>query len=151
MMRNKNRSSSEVRRLLASGLILAGMLSLVGCGGKGSSNGLGKERMVVGTGLVKRGTITKSAELFGRVSGADEAQVYSEFPGKVRYTVKEGQRVSRGQTIAYIDRSLPGVDYQPYPVRAPVSGTVAFVYLKDGSMIDTRTPLALISGQGKVE
>ena len=145
------RCSSETKKLLAFGLILAGMLSLAGCGGRGSSNGVGKEKMVVGVGMVKKGTITRTVELFGRVSGADEAQVYSEFPGKVRYTVKEGQKVSRGQTVAYIDRSIPGVDYQPYPVRSPVSGTVAFVYLKDGSMVDTRTPLALVSGQGRVE
>jgi RND family efflux transporter MFP subunit len=112
---------------------------------------MAKEKVVISISVVKRGTLTRSAELFGRVSGADEAQVYSEFPGKIRYAVREGQRVSRGQTIAYIDRSMPGVDYQPYPVRSPVSGTVAFVYLKDGSMIDTRTPIALVSGQGRVE
>ncbi len=142
---------SGEKRLLAVALALVAIFPLVTCGRRGSSDDIGKEKMVVGTSLVQRGTITRSVELFGRVSGADEAQAYSEFPGKIRYVVKEGQRVSRGQTIAYIDRSLPGVDYQPYPVRSPVSGTVAFVYLKDGSMIDTRTPLALISGQGRVE
>lgn len=151
MKGNKAHCSLGGKRLLVSGLILTGMLSLVSCGRGGSSDRVGKEKAVVGVGLVKKGTITRTAELFGRVSGADEAQVYSEFPGKIRYTVKEGQKVSRGQTIAYIDRSMPGVDYQPYPVKSPVSGTVAFVYLKDGSMIDTRTPLALVSGQGRVE
>ncbi len=151
--KNKNQTLfwSGKRTPAAIALTLIAILPMIGCGRKGSSDGIGKEKMVIGASLVKRGTITRSVELFGRVSGADEAQVYSEFPGKIRYAVREGQKVSRGQTVAYIDRSLPGVDYQPYPVRAPVSGTVAFVYLKDGSMIDTRTPLALISGQGKVE
>ncbi|MEO0140796.1 MAG: efflux RND transporter periplasmic adaptor subunit [candidate division WOR-3 bacterium] len=141
---------SWAERILSLFLVIL-TVSLLACGRKGSSDSIGKEKMVVGVELVKKGAITRSAELFGRVSGAEEAQVYSEFPGKVTYKVKEGQRVSRGQTIAYIDRSLPGVDYRPYPVSAPVSGTVAFVYLKDGSMVDARTPLALITGRGRVE
>lgn len=145
--RRKKMKGNKARWFAASGLIL----SLVACGGKGPSEGIAKEKVVVGVSVIRMGTVTRSAELFGRVSGADEAQVYSEFPGKIRYTVKEGQKVSRGQTIAFIDRSVPGVEYQPYPVRSPVSGTVAFVYLKDGSMIDTRTPIALVSGQGRVE
>jgi len=122
------------------------------CNGRGGNGRIEKEKMAVEIATVNRGPATRTVELFGRVSGASEAQVYSEFPGKlIRYTVKEGAGVSKGQTIALIDRSVPGIEYQPYPVRSPVSGVLAFAYLKDGSMVGSQTPLALVSGPGRVE
>ncbi len=133
-------------------LVLIIGAAALSCNRSANSADKAKSALVVKTSSVSVREVVQTAQLFGRVSGANETQVYSEFPGKIlRYTVKEGQRVSKGQTVALIDRSLPGVNYQPYPVRAPASGVVAFRYLKNGSMVDKRAPLLLISSTGKLE
>ncbi len=130
---------------------LAGLTAL-GCGKKVKGAEEFEARQVVWVVEVRRGTAREGFEAFGRAVGANEVQIYSEFPGKlINYTVKEGERVSAGQVIAYVDRSVPGMEYEPYPVLAPVSGVVGFLFLKPGSFIGKQTPLATITTKGKVE
>ena len=137
-----------MKRTLTVALVLAGL----GCSKKVKGTGEVEARQTVWVAEVKRGTAREGFEAFGRAVGSNEVQVYSEFPGKlINYTVKEGERVSAGEVIAYVDRSVPGMEYEPYPVVSPVSGVVGFLFLKPGSFIGKQTPLAMITTKGKVE
>jgi membrane fusion protein (multidrug efflux system) len=98
------------------------------------------------------GEISSSITFTGTVVGDDQATAYSDAPGKLlRYEVQEGQHVSRDQTIALIDRSIPGMEYKPARARAPISGTVSRLFLDQGAMVAPQIPVALVINTGRLK
>ncbi|MCL2270106.1 MAG: efflux RND transporter periplasmic adaptor subunit [Treponema sp.] len=79
--------------------------------------------------------------LYSDAAVARVAQVY----------VTVGQRVNRGDRVAALDQSRPGMDYQLGIATAPISGTVAAVPARVGMTISPAVPLARITGGGALE
>ncbi|MCL2270652.1 MAG: efflux RND transporter periplasmic adaptor subunit [Treponema sp.] len=79
--------------------------------------------------------------LYSDAAVARVAQVY----------VAVGQRVNRGDRIAALDQSRPGMDYQLGIATAPISGTVAAVPAQVGMTISPAVPLARITGGNALE
>ncbi|OYD14790.1 hypothetical protein CH330_07500 [candidate division WOR-3 bacterium JGI_Cruoil_03_51_56] len=102
-------------------------------------------KTVVKTITAKQGEISSELSFTGTIVGEDQATAHSDVPGKLlRYKVQEGQHVSRNQTIALIDRSIPGMEYKPAKVRSPISGTVSRILLDRGAMVAPQIPVAMI-------
>jgi RND family efflux transporter MFP subunit len=77
---------------------------------------------------------------------------FPEAAGRVeRVFVNVGQRVSRGQSLATIDPSRPGMTFQPYTVVAPVSGTVVALPAQIGMTVSQAVPLVRIASGGALE
>ncbi len=96
---------------------------------------------------VGKGEVYSYVLYYGRVTSAKEAYVYSPYPGKlIKYTVQEGQYVSKGETIALIDRDIPGMKTKPVKINSPVEGYIGLLYLHRGSTASSSLPIALVFG-----
>ncbi len=112
-----------------------------------------EERVVpVGVALPRTGSIEEAITLTGVILADPMTPVLPDVPGKfIRYTVSEGQRVRKGQVVAYLDRRMPGMDYRQYPVEAPASGRIHLLNIPSGQMVSPQSPVAQIYGRPYIQ
>ena len=65
--------------------------------------------------------------------------------------VKVGQKVSKGQILAAVDASRPGMVFAASPVRAPVAGTVTYFPCVVGTSVAQSSVIAKISSTNNLE
>ena len=95
--------------------------------------------------LVTRQTLIDYISASGDVEATRSIEVYPDMGGKlVRTNVSLGSTVRRGQTIAAVDPSTPGVPYEISPVIAPLSGAITSQPLQPGTTVTTTTAIAVI-------
>jgi multidrug efflux pump subunit AcrA (membrane-fusion protein) len=103
----------------------------------------------VNTTTAVQGQIRDYIPLSGDIIAGSTVDVYSDAAGKVASVyVAVGQRVSRGERIAAVDPSRPGMTYRLGVATAPISGTVVALPAQVGMTISQAVPLARISGGG---
>jgi multidrug efflux pump subunit AcrA (membrane-fusion protein) len=107
----------------------------------------------VGTIKLKKELIKETLSVQSIIQGNPQVKVYPNTTGLlINNTVKEGDYVYKDQVISYIDRAIVGSDYQPAPVKAPISGMVIKLYYQDkGANISMQQPLAEIANVGSVK
>ena len=106
----------------------------------------------VNTSTAVQGQIQDYIPLSGDIVAGSTVDTYSEAAGKIAAVyVTVGQQVSRGERIAAIDPSRPGMTYQWSIVTAPISGTVVTLPAQVGMTISQAVPLARIAGGGALE
>ena len=99
-----------------------------------------------------KGQIRDYLAISGNIMASSMVDTYSDAAGKVsRLYVSVGSRVQRGDPVAAIDPSRPGMEFVASVVRAPVSGTVVALPAQVGMTISQAVPLARISGAGGLE
>jgi len=123
--------------------------------GKGKG-GPGGERPVpvfaVNTTTAAQGQIQDYIALAGDIVSGSTVDVYSEAAGKIAEVfVAVGQRVDRGQRVAAVDPSRPGMDFNMSVAAAPISGTIITLPAQVGMTISQAVPLARISGGSGLE
>lgn len=107
--------------------------------------------------------VRKTVKCNGKVQAADSEEVFVSAPciaGDVY--VREGQRVKRGDTLFAVDAeatqqvlaqlggSVSGTIANTETVTAPVSGVIASLNVKSGTVTDTKTPCAVITADDGV-
>ena len=93
----------------------------------------------------QRQTLVDYIAASGDVEATRSIEVYPDMGGKlVRTNVSLGSIVRRGQTIAEVDPSTPGVPYEISPVLAPLSGAITSQPLQPGTTVTTSTAIAVI-------
>ena len=93
------------------------------------------------------GPIQDYISLSGNIVASSSVDTFSDVAGRVsRVYVSVGARVNRGDPIAEIDRSVPGMEFMPSIVRAPVGGTILALPAQVGMTISQAVPLARIGG-----
>ncbi|MDD2890998.1 MAG: efflux RND transporter periplasmic adaptor subunit [bacterium] len=99
------------------------------------------------------GSIAKTLPYIGNIVGSEQAYVFPvEETGKlIRYVAKEGSMVSKGDTIALIDRNIKGMDFKPAVINAPISGIVGNLNLDPGSMVAPGIPVAMVANINAVK
>jgi len=106
----------------------------------------------VNTTTAAQGQIQDYIALAGDIVAGSTVDVYSEAAGKVAEVyVAIGQQVSRGQRVAAIDPSRPGMEFNMSMATAPISGTVVTLPAQIGMTISQAMPLARISGGNRLE
>ncbi len=102
-------------------------------------------RVLVEVERVKRGTIRSTVKYLGDLKGYNQVNVYSEVPGRLlEYTIEEGDWVKKDETIATLDRAITGLEFKEVKVKAPISGTIGYLYLDRGMSIAMGVPIAMI-------
>ncbi|MGM0439892.1 MAG: efflux RND transporter periplasmic adaptor subunit [Chlamydiota bacterium] len=87
----------------------------------------------------------------GTIKAQEEATLFSKVSGKlIRYTIKEGGEIKKGEPVAFIDRDQIGYAYQEFPVLSTIDGIVGRTYLDQGQKVVPETPIALIDKLDKV-
>ncbi|MEO0081796.1 MAG: efflux RND transporter periplasmic adaptor subunit [candidate division WOR-3 bacterium] len=95
---------------------------------------------------VQKTTVRRTIQLLGTLEGERQVMAMSKVAGRVTEIVRpEGSTVSEGEPIAYVVNDIPGMDYKPGPVLAPVSGTVGKVYVEVGQTVAPTMPVAVVS------
>ena len=97
-------------------------------------------------------TLQSYIELNGDIVTEQQVSVLPDAGGKiVSLRVELGSQVRKGQLIAEVDPSRPGVSYSLSPVYAPISGTVTSTPMAVGSTVSTSTAITNISVMDKLE
>jgi multidrug efflux pump subunit AcrA (membrane-fusion protein) len=145
------------RRAAVIAVLAAAIFSLSGCqrikdaysklSGKEEAPAVVTPVFAVNTMSAATGQIRDYLMLSGDISAVSTVDAYSDAAGKVsRLFVSIGSRVSRGEIIAKVDPSRPGMEYVESDVKAPISGTVVALPAQLGMTISQAVPLARISG-----
>ena len=101
----------------------------------------------VNTMAAPQGTIMDYLALAGDIVASSTVDAYSDAAGKVsKISVAVGSRVNRGDPIAEVDPSRPGMEYVASVVRAPVAGTIVALPAQLGMTVSQAVPLARITG-----
>jgi len=125
---------------------------ITGCGANTDKAKYKEEPIPVKVMTVKARDLDKALEYVGNIQGEDEAQVFPKVSGKIIEKVnREGDLVSKGDVIAYIDRDEVGLKFEKAPVESPLTGVVGRVYVDIGSSVSTTTPVALIANLDRAE
>ncbi|MDR2865762.1 MAG: efflux RND transporter periplasmic adaptor subunit [Spirochaetaceae bacterium] len=121
-----------------------------GTGGKGAAGDI--PVFAVNTTLAMQGSISDYIELAGDLIASSTVDTFSDAAGKItRLFVSVGSRISKGDPIATVDPSKPGMSYVLHTARSPISGTVVGLPAEVGMTIQSSTPLAKIAGGGGLE
>jgi len=109
-------------------------------------------RFAVNTTLAVKGQINDYIALSGDIWSGTTVDVYSDAAGKVAqiYAVV-GRRINKGDPVAEIDPSRPGLTYINSVAAAPISGTVISIPAAVGMTVSQAVPIARISGDGGLE
>lgn len=106
----------------------------------------------VNTYKTKPGNLDNYLEFGGDVASVTSVAVLPDAAGKIaRIMVSVGQMVSRDQTIAYVDPSLPGLNYSLSPVRAPISGRITSFVPTIGTQVSQGSVIAQIAQTDDLE
>jgi len=96
--------------------------------------------------------LSEVLEYTGDIKAQDEAIVYPKVSGKIMEKVKvDGSAVTKGETIAYIDRDEVGLKFEKAPVESPLTGIVGRVYVDLGQNVSIDTPVALVVDMDKIK
>jgi len=162
-MKTKLSHRKKTNRVLPGILILALALAFSSCErikevyGKiipGSEQGQAFEAPVfaVNTTFAAKGQIRDYIPLSGDIWAGSTVDTYSDAAGKVtELYVTVGRWVNRGDPIAAVDPSRPGMTYRQSIATAPISGTVTALPAQVGMTVTQAVPLARISGGGGLE
>ncbi|MDR2467791.1 MAG: efflux RND transporter periplasmic adaptor subunit [Spirochaetaceae bacterium] len=111
-----------------------------------------KQVFAVTTMKAVSGEINSYLALAGDIIAGSTVDAYSDAAGKItRVHVSVGSRVGRGQAIALVDPSKPGMRYVLHTVRSPIAGTITSLPAEVGMTVSQTTPLARIAGGGALE
>ncbi|MDR0501976.1 MAG: efflux RND transporter periplasmic adaptor subunit [Treponema sp.] len=106
----------------------------------------------VNTTLAIQGQIQDYIALSGDIWAGSTVDAYSDAIGKItRIFVAVGGRVTRGDPIATVDPSRPGMTFRESTVSAPISGTIVALPAQVGMTISQAVPLARIASRGALE
>ena len=106
----------------------------------------------VNTTTAVQGQIKDYVALSGDLVSGTTVDAYSDVAGKVtKLFVSVGTRVARGDPLAEVDPSKPGMNYVPGIAKAPISGTVVALPAELGMTISQAVPVARLSRTDALE
>ena len=146
---------NSVTSVVYSSFCLIIMLSVSACN-KDADKKAGAEAIIpvfaVNTILAAEGQIQDYITFSGDIIAGSTIDVYPEAAGKVtEIYVTVGRRVNRGDRIASIDPSRPGMTFRQNVATAPISGTVVMIPAQIGMTVAPQVPLVRIAGGGGME
>jgi multidrug efflux pump subunit AcrA (membrane-fusion protein) len=112
----------------------------------------GTQVFAVNTTLAVNGQIRDYLALSGDIIASSTVDTFSDAAGKIsRIYVSVGSRVRRGDPVAEVDPSRPGMEFVASVVKAPVAGTIVALPAQLGMTVSQAVPLARIAGGAGLE
>jgi membrane fusion protein (multidrug efflux system) len=100
---------------------------------------------------VTKSSIEDYIRINGDVITETNINIYPDNSGKlVKLFISLGDYVVKGQVIAEVDPSKPGMQYSTNPVKSTITGTVTDLPVKTGSTVTIQTPVATIGDLSNV-
>jgi multidrug efflux pump subunit AcrA (membrane-fusion protein) len=133
-------------------ILISIILFAVGCQKNETAKTEGTQVIPVKVSKVELNNLKEVLEYIGDVKAQDEAVVYPKVSGKIIEKLKEdGDTVTRGEPIAYIDRDEVGLEFQKAPIESPLDGIIGRVYVDIGTNVTVQTQVALVVDMDKVK
>jgi multidrug efflux pump subunit AcrA (membrane-fusion protein) len=111
-----------------------------------------KEVIPVRVNKVQLMSIKNTLDYVDDIKAQDEAVIYPKVGGKIIEKVKqEGEKVEKGEVVAYIDRDEVGFKFEKAPVESPLTGIIGRTYVDRGTSVTPQTPIALVVDMDKVK
>lgn len=139
-------------------LILVGVIAfqiLGGMGGAQVEDPTGSEKKdlyAVSTTFSRLGVIRNVLETNGEVVALVSVDAFPDVAGRISsMRVSLGDTVRKGQILAMIDPSKPGMNYAQSPVLAPVSGTVSMVGFATGRLVGPQVPIVTVGDLSRLQ
>ncbi len=124
--------------------ILLALTALVGCGPQGGGRARSIQSVAYET--ARLSTVVRTISLIGSIQGNRQANALAKLTGRVtEITRPEGSWVNADEPIVYVVNDIPGMDYKPGPVRAPISGVVGRIYVDVGQTVAPGVPVATVA------
>ncbi len=142
-----------MRRVYVAITVFVLVLMGIGCTGKKKNTAPVESLIEVTTAPLDFIMMRDEFRTSGTVKGIDDVHVYSKIQGKIiEYKVREGDWVQKDDVIALIDRDITGVEYEPAPVKSPISGIVGKTFCDKGEMVmPGQKPIALVSNMSMID
>lgn len=143
-----------MKMLIVSGLFILSMINFPACSKTEAEEENAQEELVQAVRVEKleASDLRKFIELNGNIRAEKSMNVYPVVSGKIAGTpVHLGSNVKKGDTVAFIDPSVPGSRYSLNEVTAPINGTVISIPLKEGTRVDTETAVVVIGDLSKLQ
>lgn len=101
---------------------------------------------------VVTGEIEKVLRYTGRVEAMEDVDVTPKIAGRItKVHVREGDVVTKGQTIMTIDPEVTGMKFEAHSVTSPIAGKVAFKYVDRGAYVTQQVPLVKVINDASVK
>jgi multidrug efflux pump subunit AcrA (membrane-fusion protein) len=148
----KNKGVKRAALLIGTAIIAGGLVfgpSLLAAGDE--NNGVVNERsdtpvFSVKTVHTETHTLKAFLEVNGDIVSGQQVEVFPDTSGKlIGVWVALGSRVRKGDIIAQIDPSKPGMVYMPNTVYAPISGMISSTPVSPGMTVSPGTSITTIS------
>ena len=126
---------------------------LVSCGKQSSNESATVKTVIaVNTQTMKFSKMEDYLDFGGNVNCKNSVQILPDVAGRVTsVSIKEGDKISKGQIIAEVNASRPGQNYSSNPVRSTVSGTVVSIPQSVGSYVSAQSTIAEIATTSELE
>jgi multidrug efflux pump subunit AcrA (membrane-fusion protein) len=147
MTKNRGRKIAGIIAVVAIAGALAAGPSLLAAGDeKNAGKKNGEPVFSVKTLCAEHRTLKAFLEVNGDIISAQQADVFPDISGKlIAVRAALGSRVRKGELIAQVDPSKPGMIYMASPVYAPISGIISRTPISAGMTVGTGTALTTIS------
>jgi membrane fusion protein, multidrug efflux system len=100
----------------------------------------------VTTTTATKGELKDYLEFSGDVTAKTNIDILPDASGRItEIRVNVGDAVAKDQIVALVDASRPGMNYEPGPVKSPISGTITAVNVVAGSMVSPQVSVARVS------
>lgn len=104
-------------------------------------------RIPVRIARVEERRITGTLRLNGEVAPLWQLDVYSDAAGRIiEKRAQLGERVARGQLLARLRQEIPGMEYSPVAIEAPVAGLLLGDMVELGAMVTPQRPVYTLAG-----
>lgn len=138
-----------MKKIIVAVIIIAAILSAIRIGfifkNKKRLNLAESDKIAVKIVMLKKNSIAERLKFIGVVKGENQVQVFPDTPGKlISYLVTEGEYIKKGDVIALIDRSIPGMEYEPSKVKSPIDAVVLRLPVDIGMTVAPQVPIAYI-------
>ncbi|NLB34722.1 MAG: efflux RND transporter periplasmic adaptor subunit [Elusimicrobia bacterium] len=88
----------------------------------------------------------------GEVSAVNQANVYAEAPGRLRkYAFEEGDEVKENDVLAFLDREITGMKFEPMSIRSPIKGVISRLYPGIGDTLTPQQALATVANLNRMK
>ncbi len=133
-------------------MIIFVLFALCGCTKKEVKQNNGNETIPVVVYTVKLQDISEVINYAGDIKAQDEVNIYPKVTGKIIEKVRDqGDSVTKGEAIAYIDRDEVGLKFEKAPVESTLNGFVGRVFVDVGANVGPQTPVALVVNMDAVK
>ncbi|MCL2719910.1 MAG: efflux RND transporter periplasmic adaptor subunit [Treponema sp.] len=151
----KGAEAQRTRRIFKCFIYITFILILISSCNRNDRGGLAVSDVpvfAVNTILAVEGQIQDYITFSGDIIAGSTVDVHSDAAGRVsELYVSVGRRVNRGDAIAAVDPSRPGMNFRHSIATAPISGTIVMMPAQVGMMVTQAVPLARIAGGGGLE